>query len=42
MLFLGKQHLAIGKITHFQTDIYFFYLHHHADYTKIKSSLLIF
>lgn len=41
MLFLDKQHLAIGKITYFQTDI-FFYLHHHADYTKIKSSLLFF
>lgn len=33
MLFLAKQHLAIGKITYFHTDIFFlFYLHHNADY----------
>lgn len=35
MLFLAKQHLAIGKITYFHTDI-FFYLHDHADYIYIK------
>lgn len=33
MLFLAKQHLAIGKITYFHTDIFIlFYLHHNADY----------
>lgn len=32
MLFLAKQHLAIGKITYFHTDIFFFYLHHNTDY----------
>lgn len=39
MLFLDKQHLAIGKITYFQTDIFFIYI---TTQTILKLNLLFF